>query len=672
MKDRIGWNDCVKDSKPSAETYDPPKLARTRGPASDEPQQAHELNRKESGAARKQPMAHAVTAHRAHANEGLDGETKSPECSHFEILPNRKPKLTSVKSFQSQSSKSRSRSGFHIASAPRSASYKRNVSFRHIRNRSQASTLRNPASQSSLRTAADAADAARLSELDRSPSLPVQPATVRSGAGVRVVKNDIAWKDETRKVSAELSKICEEAFNASSVSTVRTSSLESTETAATSMSLERPEDSHHLLAGEKPKVSPSLDTSAVSPKHYTVSELLQTRHKLIEHSTREGSDKVPTYLAGVITHLDRLIEQNKTKKAAQPEDPNEQPLPLHDLSNRTSNDAGFLPVINEELRTPTGSKTDVKQDSVGTLRHQSGNSPPKCSRRATVRLVAHSSLGSIEEVKPLNVRKKTPISQPGDSQPPLKEEEAKPGSVRHEDLFDRFVASEFRDGRLPCELDPIQESPRAPTGDSGGAPIRKWSFLNHRSQDGGRSRKHREHVDVQPVGHSAVPAAEHEPKREKGSGYTSPKTPCGTFKGSFFNFMRKKQKDNTADKPASKYFLFLAVPSLSLLEPVVADSSHVKGNEADNAPEPSPQRPTQQKKQPKVRNQNWFARVFQIKPATRVIALDTSNAKGRREVFRILNEWQQYGMEDVYMDKANNYVHGRVGEVNCKSHLHSF
>jgi hypothetical protein len=51
------------------------------------------------------------------------------------------------------------------------------------------------------------------------------------------------------------------------------------------------------------------------------------------------------------------------------------------------------------------------------------------------------------------------------------------------------------------------------------------------------------------------------------------------------------------------------------------------------------------------------------------MALNTSKVKGRKEVYRLLREWEDYGMEDVYMDKGNSIVHGRVGEVNCKSSL---
>ena len=90
-------------------------------------------------------------------------------------------------------------------------------------------------------------------------------------------------------------------------------------------------------------------------------------------------------------------------------------------------------------------------------------------------------------------------------------------------------------------------------------------------------------------------------------------------------------------------------------------------NGLDDIPTNDNPPPVQRRKTTKGKSHNWFARVFQIKPASRVVALDTSKIKGRKEVYKILREWEEYGMEDVYMDKPNNYVHGRVGEVNCKN-----
>jgi hypothetical protein len=71
---------------------------------------------------------------------------------------------------------------------------------------------------------------------------------------------------------------------------------------------------------------------------------------------------------------------------------------------------------------------------------------------------------------------------------------------------------------------------------------------------------------------------------------------------------------------------------------------------------------------------NWFARVFQFKPATRVVALNVSKIKGRKEIYKMLRDWKQYGIEDIHLDKPNSIIYGRVGESNCTSNflpLHS-
>lgn len=103
-------------------------------------------------------------------------------------------------------------------------------------------------------------------------------------------------------------------------------------------------------------------------------------------------------------------------------------------------------------------------------------------------------------------------------------------------------------------------------------------------------------------------------------------------------------------------------------EPIEADSplTPTKTNFPPSMPphndtqKPLPRRP----RSSAGKSQNWFARVFQLKPATRVVALNTYKVRGRKEIFRILREWKQYGLEDVYLDKTNSIIHGRVGEAN--------
>jgi hypothetical protein len=64
--------------------------------------------------------------------------------------------------------------------------------------------------------------------------------------------------------------------------------------------------------------------------------------------------------------------------------------------------------------------------------------------------------------------------------------------------------------------------------------------------------------------------------------------------------------------------------------------------------------------------QSWFARIFHIKPASKILCFSVSKRKARKEIVTILREWKRYGMRDVVVDKVRNVVHGRVGAVNCK------
>jgi dissimilatory sulfite reductase (desulfoviridin) alpha/beta subunit len=65
-------------------------------------------------------------------------------------------------------------------------------------------------------------------------------------------------------------------------------------------------------------------------------------------------------------------------------------------------------------------------------------------------------------------------------------------------------------------------------------------------------------------------------------------------------------------------------------------------------------------------SQNWFAKILHLKPATKVLALNVSNVRARKEVAKILREWKKYGIEGVRVDKQRNTVSARVGELNCE------
>ena len=64
--------------------------------------------------------------------------------------------------------------------------------------------------------------------------------------------------------------------------------------------------------------------------------------------------------------------------------------------------------------------------------------------------------------------------------------------------------------------------------------------------------------------------------------------------------------------------------------------------------------------------QNWLAKLFNIKPAVKTICFSVSNRRARQEVVTILKEWKRYGITEIQVDKRRNIVFGKVGAKNCK------
>ncbi|CAN8100656.1 unnamed protein product [Discula destructiva] len=62
--------------------------------------------------------------------------------------------------------------------------------------------------------------------------------------------------------------------------------------------------------------------------------------------------------------------------------------------------------------------------------------------------------------------------------------------------------------------------------------------------------------------------------------------------------------------------------------------------------------------------QNWLARLFHVKPATRYLCLQISSRRARQEVAILLREWRKWGIRDVEVDKERNILFARVGKKN--------
>ena len=566
--------DSIKEPKSSGTvgSYDPFRSPRNvRIPDPDYAQVT--IHRESSGLSNSTPAREIERPANPVARD--DFEDEEAPSSPFSVVRNKKAKGTSVKSFHSKMSQASSRRGATTAHTPRSVSHKRNVSFHHIRHRSQGSAAsrskqappkqtgpRKQISQASLQMPTDTSV---LSERHGSPGLPAQPTVVR-GAGVtvknapqikKVRDSDFIWRDEARQVSNELSKICEEAFNGSSMSTgCTTSACGGTETPDTSVSLASPENSQHHITAATKLVGRSLPDTPNS----SAANLAETRRKLIEHSRSEGSDVVPAHISGVITQLDRLIEEDAARQCEKQDKDDLNSLP--DPSLKSLGEAGHLPMISEEFNQSNENQnraTHEKSEQKANARSTGGSQLPS-RNRGTIRMVPESSVRSIAEVKPLNIRKNGMGSAsteeqlaPGDSPTRL----GRHGSFGS-DRSTRLASAGSQNTCNPSGLDPIQEHPGSPKrSDAKGSGKGKWSWFPHKY--GSRenvSRVPKEPRPIQPstgtVIHHAVDRPEEDSQMPQPSqGTTSRKSSAESHIGGFFKkiLRRKPSKAGVPEQP---------------------------------------------------------------------------------------------------------------------------
>ncbi|KAJ6095278.1 hypothetical protein N7486_006024 [Penicillium sp. IBT 16267x] len=573
--------------------------------------------------------------------------------SPFTVLQERKHKPNSMKSLQS--SKMPHSSSHLPGLSTHSTSYRRNVSFRHARNRSQGSTklkrrkttrnqrgeLKRSPSAASLQMIADG-----LSFIPSSPPLPAQPTVVRSGNKSksqdqtrRFRHPDFIWKEDARKVSHELSQICEEAFNGSSVTTMRTASTYTEtgyETPTTPVSMASPNCVDQF--SKPPSMRASYHPPRESSRAYSIQELTETRQKLVEHSSSR-TDNIPGYLSGVIGHLDRLIEEKQSQKFANGLGENE-PRFVDPVAAPTPPGEISLPAISEEFASPVrGNPDGFSPKRRPKLRHTTRHSDGK----ATIRMVPHSSLRSMEEVKPLMIRKKNQLMEP---------------DIHSTDRMRAFSAGS-RQSRNPGGLDPISEIAGSPKKEEKGTENKKWSWFRARSQnsDPMPALPPKDTPPIIPSNGTVIvnpPREPESPTRPEGERIPTRKTSMERFGGALKKLVSKKSGKTPQ----------LGIDNANPKDPRHSDLLCRGYPETDSSFEANNSQNLFHNKRRSIANHNWFARVFQLKPATRVIALNTSKVKGRKVVHHLLLDWEDYGMEDVRLDKANSVVHGRVGEVN--------
>ncbi|KIW70701.1 hypothetical protein PV04_02946 [Phialophora macrospora] len=527
----------------------------------------------------------------------------------------------------------------------KSVSYKRQVSFQHLRQNSsgpadrRARPLFSETRQSDRPTTRGSTNGRSESHSNPSLSTPAPASRPhKSSSDINMKKQRVAsyyFRDETRKVSAELGKICEEAFNRSSVSTVSEASPAAPmDSSTTSM------EAHDYKVPESIRNRPLPATPALQ-------ELTERRQRIIE----TWGDADPSVLVDMLAALDRRIDAEVEK--------------LRGCDKRAASD----PTHNTRYYSrmaPADTMEDLRQNRDENSRAASDPfklTAPGSKQDATIRLVSPDPMSPFALEEPFRVKKNKVA--------PINSLRGGPLEAYERDGHDPRAYSKR-------ELDTIDENPGSPKKKNFPASgARKWSWLGKRgsgAQDAPESNKTSEEVSHDALSNASQVVQPSESGNSSTLSTVKVREPLST---DIELQMDKKRKwfQKMFAKPSRSKDGDLATAADHR---IVRDVSEGTGSNHDASKGKAVTRTNYPPATsvdaaaaaaavgPIEVNQNWFAKFFHIKPATRVICLVISKAKAKKELIKILKEWRKFGLRDVVSEKRSgtDVVRGRVDASN--------
>lgn len=359
--------------------------------------------------------------------------------------------------------------------ARNSMSYKRGVSFAHMRRRSTSahylrSSKPKDASPFTLQQRylheepeQASSDTRFVAAGDSPPNVPHAirsrknpPRSGQEVAARRAKTTSVYWKEDARTISSELEKVCDEAFNRSSMaSTVVTSAAtepldQGYDSPTTSLGAH--EDSGRLSKAYRGPRRNDIDDSYLNRPlplppsfghlgSFTYRELARTRALLKERAADRSMVMAPGYFDEVIAHLDRLMQPSTTRV--------------------NEHDRRAISTPDQPTRQPSKDEFEMLL-AKGPFSLRSTSEPFSKARRkdgkdrATIRTVEQNP---ISPTKPLTIRKKSGSSTPSTESAPRQRPTDR---LRDEDVrpYDRLQGAERRSAGLSLlegSLEPIEE-----------------------------------------------------------------------------------------------------------------------------------------------------------------------------------------------------------------------
>ena len=622
------------------------------------------------------------------------------------------------------------RSNSSVVIARKSTSYRRNVSFVHNRKRSfsgrhprlrsqehhtapftlQERFLRDQSQSHAKTNDTSVSPSTSMKETPQPEDLPVvrsRKSPVKEHTAKKPRVESHYWKDDARKVSVEMEKLCDDAFNrspiASSIPTPRTEatgnrfSQNTYSSPATSFSVH--EDpvpvsvTRHSKARQieldyqqRPLPLPPATERRMDSEHlgsYTQRELAKTRDLLKKRAAEATMS--PGYLDEVIAHLDRLMQPStirlheEERRAVSTPDPNSG-IPRKDTFEQImeKNDIGF----RSASEPSKGQNTNHTQPTIRVVDSIEGLKP-------------------ISPVKPLTIRKKSESSTPSAGSP--RQIIPTERLFTTEELYKQQVEQRRSAGQALLEdpsLQPIDEDedkenfdPATRRTDFPEPKKRKW-FRRHqpiqRSRDNGLGPPPPVKDQQPPL--SYLPPLEQK-ARNRASDVPSEESQTsehrkGSGKARFLKiFSNNKHGSKESEKSAGGDYDLGDADSLATEDStfnynpqhaymsgalqnashnsVLKPKKHGKHNSVGDGMTPPPRLARVIVPQP----QNWLARFLRIKPAVNVMCFQVSKVRARKEVAGVFREWRRYGMRDIVVDKAAGRIWARVDVKNGMCHF---
>jgi hypothetical protein len=455
-------------------------------------------------------------------------------------------------------------------------------------------------------------------------------------------------RSEIRKHSAELEKACEEAFQIresfGSSMTARTQNSATDkqspcDTPPSSVYATTPD--LPIKTTSRPLPEPPKDT----PNTYLTRTLEETRNKLAAY--KGSGEENAAKFEEVMKMLDHIMPGSGPS-------PDKRIMSAPEAS-KASEHYG-LPIISEEGSDQRSSRDGTNWRSVTAPVHRERKLDDK-----TIRVVSPSSPGGIA---PLNVRKTGSSSPASDETCNMK----KPSTKASKETLGRKRTNETSHLMAIDEDSTLLATPTIVRKKRSGWFSRMKKDADTRA-DGDSTL-----INATPTGAMEdKPTTQGKPLPQEPPSATSSEFPIrknrfGNGKNGFSKWIgkmsREKGVDTTMTEPgirSSHADRCLANNLHSFTDSTMMNSQSLDSMFSAASPTPSSNDAPPSSAGPE---RSWFARFFNIKPASQIICFSINRGRARQELALLFKEWQRHGIRDLEYSRETNTISARVDKNN--------